>query len=191
MPSAHGNASDWVGGEMHGGHIHVHGNAGHLIGSAYRGSAIGMTGGVILIDGSAGNEVGLTLRRGLVAIGGACGDFVGANMTFAVSRQQRRLDEVQLASQGFANANSLIYGAGVTVVLLMLPPVRNWLVDLVNVQSTGSPDISDRRAVQLAYTYGASLVVAIQTVIGLVAAGIWWRRMGGMRERPTPKHTST
>jgi len=124
-------------------------------------------------------------------LGPVLGISLMAYMTFAVSRQQRRLDEVQLASQGFANANSLIYGAGVTVVLLMLPPVRNWLVDLVNVQSTGSPDISDRRAVQLAYTYGASLVVAIQTVIGLVAAGIWWRRMGGMRERPTPKHTST
>ena len=38
-----GNASDWVGGEMHGGLIHVNGSAGHLVGSAYRGSATGMT----------------------------------------------------------------------------------------------------------------------------------------------------
>ena len=106
-----------------------------------------------------------------------------AYTTFVVSRQQRRLDEVQIASQGFANANGLIYGATVTVLLLMLPPVRNWLVDLVNVQSTGSPEMSDRRAVGLAYVYGVSLVVAMQALIGLVAAAIWWRRMGGMRER--------
>jgi hypothetical protein len=103
--------------------------------------------------------------------------------TFLVSRQQRRLDEVQLASQGFANANALIYGAVVTLLLLMLPPVRSWLVDLVNVQSTGSPDLSDRHAVQLAYMYGAFLVVGVQALIGVVAAAIWWRRMGGMRAR--------
>src|SRR5262245_39027967 len=75
---------------------------------------------------------------------------VMAYTTFVVSRQQRRLDEVQIASQGFANANGLVYGATITVLLLMLPPVRNWLVDLVNVQSTGSPDIADRRGGGLA-----------------------------------------
>jgi hypothetical protein len=107
-----------------------------------------------------------------------------AYTTFITSRQQRRLDEVQIASQGFANANGLVYGAVATVLLLMLAPVRDWLVDLVNTQSTGSPDVSDRRAVGLAYVYGVSLVVAMQALIGLVAAAIWWRRMGGIGERP-------
>jgi Na+/H+-translocating membrane pyrophosphatase len=106
-----------------------------------------------------------------------------AYTTFITSRQQRRLDEVQIASQGFANGNGLVYGASATVLLLMLPPVSNWLVDLVNTQSTGSPEMSDRRAVGLAYVYGVSLVVAMQALVGLVAAGIWWRRMGGMKER--------
>jgi hypothetical protein len=69
------------------------------------------------------------------------------------------------------------------VLLLMVPPVANWLVDLVNMQSTGSPDMSDRRAVGLAFVYGVCLVVAMQTLFGLVAAAVWWRRMGGMRER--------
>jgi hypothetical protein len=72
----------------------------------------------------------------------------------------------------------------VTVLLLMLPSVTNWLVDLVNMQSTGSPDVPDRRAVRLAFIHGASLVVVTQTLAGLVAAAIWWRRMGGTGERP-------
>ena len=108
---------------------------------------------------------------------------VMAYTTFLVTRQQRRLDEVQIASQGFANGHGLVYGASVTVLLLMVPPVANWLVDLVNMQSTGSPDMSDRRAVGLAFVYGVCLVVAMQTLFGLVAAAAWWRRMGGMRER--------
>src|SRR5262245_54965021 len=48
-----------------------------------------------------------------------------AYTTFMTSRQQRRLDEVQIASQGFANGHGLVYGASVTVLLLMLPPVQN------------------------------------------------------------------
>ena len=75
-----GDASDWVGGEMHGGLIHVHGRAGHLIGSAYRGSKRGMTGGTILIEGDAGNEVGHTMRRGWICVGGRAGDAAGFNM---------------------------------------------------------------------------------------------------------------
>jgi hypothetical protein len=106
-----------------------------------------------------------------------------AYVTFITNRQQRRLDEVQLASQGFANTRGWVGGAFATVLLLMLPPVTNWLIDLVNLQSTGSPDMSDRRAVALAFTYGVCLVVAMQTLGVFVAALIWWRRMGGMRER--------
>jgi len=127
------------------------------------------------------------LKQRNPAVASILGPVVGISLmvytTFMTSRQQRRLDEVQIASQGFANANGLVYGAVITVLLLMLPPVRNWLVDLVNVQSTGSPDITDRRAVGLAYVYGVSLVVGMQALLGLVAAAVWWRRMGGMRER--------
>jgi formylmethanofuran dehydrogenase subunit C len=75
-----GDASDWVGGEMHGGLIHVRGKAGHLVGSAYRGSAKGMTKGTILIGGAAGNEIGHSMRRGLIAVGGDIGDLAGLNM---------------------------------------------------------------------------------------------------------------
>ena len=108
---------------------------------------------------------------------------VMAYATFITYRQQRRLDEVQIASQGFANTRGWVGGAFATVLLLMLPPVTNWLVDLVNIQSTGSPDMTDRGAVRLGFIYGACLVVVIQTLGVFVAASIWWRRMGGMRER--------
>jgi hypothetical protein len=69
------------------------------------------------------------------------------------------------------------------VLLLMLPPVTSWLVDLVNTSSTGSPDLSDRRAVGSALIYGVCVVVLIQTLGVFIAAAIWWRRMGGMGER--------
>jgi hypothetical protein len=65
----------------------------------------------------------------------------------------------------------------------MIPGVTDWLVDLVNLQSTGSPTVTDRRAVQLAFAYGAALVVTLQGLGSLVAAAIWWRRVGGLRER--------
>lgn len=97
--------------------------------------------------------------------------------------QQRRLDEVQIASQGFASTHGWAKGTFVAVLLLMLPPVTDWLVDLVNIQSTGSPTLTDRRAVQLAFMYGACLVVALQGVGSVIAAAIWWRRVGGIGER--------
>ena len=70
-----------------------------------------------------------------------------------------------------------------TVLLLMLPPVTNWLIDLANMLSTGSPDMSDRGAVRLALFFGFMLVVFTQLVALIVASAIWQRRMGGMREQ--------
>jgi hypothetical protein len=102
---------------------------------------------------------------------------------FITYRRQRRLDEVQIASQGFAHTHGSVGATFATVLLLMLPPVTNWLIDLVNVQSTGSPELSDRGAVRLGFIYGVCLVVVMQTLGSLVAAVIWWRRMGGMGER--------
>src|SRR5206468_567233 len=75
-----GNASDWVGGEMAGGTIHVRGNAGGQLGSAYRGSITGMNGGTILVEGTAGIELGMRMKRGLIAVRGAVRDFAGLQM---------------------------------------------------------------------------------------------------------------
>jgi formylmethanofuran dehydrogenase subunit C len=75
-----GHASDWVGGEMAGGIIHIHGNAGSQLGSAYRGSPSGMSGGTILVEGSAGIELGMRMKRGLIAVRGPVRDFAGLQM---------------------------------------------------------------------------------------------------------------
>src|SRR4030095_1230680 len=78
-----------------------------------------------------------------------------AYVSFIAYRQRRRLDEVQIASQDFASTHGWAKGTLVAVLLLMFPPVTNWLVDLVNMKSTGSPTLSDRPALRLALLYGA------------------------------------
>jgi len=121
---------------------------------------------------------------------GAVGSMVvmgyGLFMAFTVLRWQRRLDEVQVASQGFANSYGWILGGIATALLLMVPPVMNWLVDLVNamvtVAGTGSPDMTNHRAVQLAFFHGISLVMLMQGLGVVVASVVWWRRMGGLGE---------
>ena len=109
--------------------------------------------------------------------------FVMGYASFMAHRVQRHLDEVQIANQGFASSRGWVWGAMATILLLMLPPVTNWLIDLANMLSTGSPDRSDRSAVQLALFFGLMLVVLIQLVANIVASAIWQRRMGGIREQ--------
>ena len=108
--------------------------------------------------------------------------FVMGYTSFIARRVQRTLDEVQIASQGFASFRGYSWGAGATVLLLMLPPVTNWLIGLANMLSTGSPDRSNRASVQLALSFGFILVVLMQMVCTIVASAIWQRRMGGTRE---------
>jgi formylmethanofuran dehydrogenase subunit C len=75
-----GDASDWVGGEMAAGMIHIRGSAGGQVGAAYRGSLKGMKGGTILVEGSAGIELGMRMRRGVIAVKGPVKDFAGLQM---------------------------------------------------------------------------------------------------------------
>ena len=98
--------------------------------------------------------------------------------SFLARRVQRRLDEVQIAHQEFANSRGWVWGLGATSLLLMLPPVTNLLIDLANMLSTGSSQSSNRISVQVALFFGLMLVALIQTVCIIVAAVIWERRMG-------------
>jgi len=113
--------------------------------------------------------------------------FVACYGIFIVLRQQRRMDEVHLASQGFANSHGWLWGGVATTLLLMVPPVMNWLVDRVDamakVRGAGSPEMTNHLAVQLAFFYGISLVMVIQGLGVCVASIVWWRRMGGFGER--------
>jgi hypothetical protein len=101
---------------------------------------------------------------------------------FLGNRLQRGLDEVQVASQGFAIAKGWVWGGMATALLLTVPPVMNSLVDLVNavvnVLGSASPDMINQNAVRLAFFCGFALVMLMQTLCVAVAAVVWWRRMG-------------
>src|SRR5689334_13294231 len=106
---------------------------------------------------------------------------------FLGHKESRRWDEVQRASQGFASANGWVWGGFATLVLLMVPPVMDWLVDLVNAvvnaRGTRTPDITNHLAVRMAFAFGIVLVMAMQTLAITVFTVIWNRRMGGIREQ--------
>ena len=104
--------------------------------------------------------------------------FVMGYTSFLARRVQRRLDEVQIAHQEFANSRGWVWGLCATSLLLTLPPVTNLLIDLANMLSTGSSHSSNRTSVQVALCFGLILLALIQTVCIIVAAVIWERRMG-------------
>lgn len=95
-------------------------------------------------------------------------------------RMQGRLDEVEIANQGFAVRHGWTWGLLAAGALLTLPPVRNWLIDLANTLSTGSPNMSDRDAMLLALFFSFLLVVLTQLVAVIVASAVWQRRMRGI-----------
>jgi hypothetical protein len=102
---------------------------------------------------------------------------------FVGKRESGRWDEVQRAGWGFGSAHAG-WGFVATMLLLMVPPVMNGLIDLVNavVAHAGhhrlSPDVANHVAVQLAFWFGITLLTLMQTLASLVATIVWWRRMG-------------
>ncbi|MGH8219578.1 MAG: hypothetical protein ACREUT_13600 [Steroidobacteraceae bacterium] len=106
---------------------------------------------------------------------------------FMGHRWTRRLDEVQKAQTAFAHSNGWIWGGFATMLLLTLHPVMNLLIDLVNavvnVRGTGSLDMTNRRAVMVAFVMGGTLVMMMQALAIVVAAIVFQRRMAGSGER--------
>jgi len=96
---------------------------------------------------------------------------------------QRHLDEVELASQRVAVQQGWNGGTIAAVLLLMLPPVMNGLVDLAISSGGTSAGVPTRGAVQLAFFWGLMLAVVVQTAGIFIAGLLWWRRMGGLPER--------
>ncbi|MDH5821739.1 hypothetical protein QFW77_01850 [Luteimonas sp. RD2P54] len=118
----------------------------------------------------------------VLAMAAAVSIFVMGYALFVSHKMQRYQDEMQIAGAGFASSRGWIWGAMATVVLLLPPPATNWLIDLANTLSTGSPDTPDRGAVQLALFFGLILVVLMQLGAVLLASAIWQRRMEGPGE---------
>ena len=101
--------------------------------------------------------------------------FVMGYSFFLAARVNRRLDEVEIAGQRFAQAQGLTIGSFAAVLVMLFPPWMNALVDLANTIGAGSPDT----AVKLGITIGFMLVVLLQT-LGMAAVAIWWgRHLGG------------
>lgn len=105
--------------------------------------------------------------------------FVMGYSLFLAARVNRHLDEVEIAGQRFAQAKGLTIGSVAAVLVMLIPPLMNALVDLANTIGGGSPD----KAVKLGITIGFMLVVLLQT-LGVVGASIWWERRLGVR----PEH---
>lgn len=103
--------------------------------------------------------------------------------SWVARRHQQHFDEVELTSQRFAIQHGWSGGTLGAVLLLMLPPLTNWLADLAISTSGGSPGVPTRASVQLALFWGLMLGVVIQTAGIFVAGAIWWRRMGRPAER--------
>jgi hypothetical protein len=129
----------------------------------------------------------------------AFGIFVLGYALFLGHRSTRGLDEVQKAAGAFASSNGWVWGGFATILLLMLPPVMNWLIDMVNALAMprafgGSPGSTNprvaatvaffnrRAAITMAFVFGAALVMVIQTLAIVVFSFIWQRRMGGNGE---------
>ena len=128
------------------------------------------------------------------------GIFVLGYSLFIGYRSTRGLDEVQKAGAAFAHSNGWVWGGFATILLMTLPPVMNWLIDTVNALAmprtiVGSPGITNprvaatvaffsrRAAITMAFEFGATLVMVIQTLAIVVFSIIWQRRMGGNAER--------
>lgn len=110
-----------------------------------------------------------------LGIAAAASIFVMGYSLFLTARVNRRLDEVEIAGQRFANTKGMTIGTVAAVLVMLFPPLMNVLVDLANTIGAGSPE----KAIRLGITIGFMLVVILQ-LLGTVAVAIWWgRRLGG------------
>lgn len=110
----------------------------------------------------------------VLGISAALAIFVMGYALFLSARATRRLDEVQIAGQRFAQAQGWTIGIFAAGLVMVFPPAMNALTDLANAIASGSPD----KAVRLGIVIGFMMVTILQT-LGILAVSVWWgRRMG-------------
>ncbi len=120
------------------------------------------------------------------AIGVAAPTLTIALLSFVLvltARHTKGMDEVLVASQRYAHSAGFGVGALLALGLLTIPPFVSWLTDLVYLTIHASPDALDRRAARVAFAYGGLVMMVIQSLVTIIAAHVWWRRMGGAQER--------
>ncbi len=88
---------------------------------------------------------------------------------------QRRLDEVERASQGYAMHHGFTFGVFAVAVLLMIPAFMTWVIETANATAV-SLSGSTRVAPFLAYVGGFMTLVIVQSVAMAVISAFWWKR---------------
>jgi hypothetical protein len=110
-------------------------------------------------------------EQGVVfAVVGVAAAFVLLYSFVLAARMNRRLDEVEIAGQRFAQTQGMTIGWTVAVLATLFPPSMDALVGLAQ-SFSGSPE----NAVRLGIVLGLMLVVVLQTLV-MFAAAIWWAR---------------
>jgi tetrahydromethanopterin S-methyltransferase subunit F len=91
------------------------------------------------------------------------------------ARARRRLDEVEIAGQRFAQTKGMTIGWVAAGLVMVFPPAMTALVDLASTIGAGSPN----RAIKIGVVFGVMLVIFLQA-LSMASASIWWgRRIGG------------
>ena len=101
--------------------------------------------------------------------------FVMSYATYLSVRSQRGLDEVHMASAGFSAQWGTLAGTTAFLLLLCLPPLRDFATALIW-NWAGDPGAAvNRKVVVLAMTLAFCGVVVLQTIGTAVMAMVWWR----------------
>lgn len=97
--------------------------------------------------------------------------FVMSYAIFLSTRVNRRLDEVEIAGQRFAQTKGMTIGWIAAGLVMIVPPAMNGLVELATTIGDGSPD----RSVRVGFVIGVMLVILLQT-LAMAAGSVWWGR---------------
>ena len=105
--------------------------------------------------------------------GGAAALFVVAYANYLAFLVQRRQDEVQQASTGFATQWGTAAGQAVFVALLVVPAFTDFATGLVrDLVGSAAPE---RQLVVMAMTFAFCAVVLLQSIGTVVMRAVWWR----------------
>jgi hypothetical protein len=97
--------------------------------------------------------------------------------SFFSTRQERSLDEVQLAGQRFAQTKGARGGTIIAVMLLLPTPLMTWVINALIDVTTDPAEPVDGHAVHMGITFGMMLVIVMQSLGTVVANAIWNRRL--------------
>jgi hypothetical protein len=105
--------------------------------------------------------------------GGVAAVFMVVYANYLAFLVQRRQDEVQQASTGFAAQWGMAAGQAVFVALLVMPGFTDFVA--VTVRDMAGRTAPDGKLVVLAMTAGFCALVLLQSIGSVVMRAVWWR----------------